>query len=377
MTIESPSEKVRPRGNGLRAWLSERFPIDVKIYEELAREPIPRHMERWWFALGGTPLVLFGIQAVTGILMTWYYVPRPEAAYESVARITNEIPFGWWVRGIHHWGSYMMILAVVLHMIRTFTTGAYRRPRELNWIIGTFLLFTTLAFAFTGYALVNDQRSYWATTVGTNLLSEIPLIGTTILVMIRGGLAVTADTMTRLYPLHIGALPTIIVILIFLHVVLIRFHGVTDLDARERERLLRLGKPIPQPKPGVPERTHFPFFPDHVMTELVIALAVLIILVNLTILFPPDLGPKADPNVTPAHIKPEWYFYPIFRWLKLVPLQVGIAGLIIGMAIFILWPFIDAFLEDRTGHRDINVYLGVVTSVVALGLILWELFSLS
>jgi quinol-cytochrome oxidoreductase complex cytochrome b subunit len=373
----SLANQTQARGNGWRAWLAERFPLDVKIYEELAKEPIPRYMERWWFALGGTPLVLFGIQAVTGILMTWYYVPRPEVAYESVARITHNIPFGWWVRGIHHWGSYLMILSVVLHMIRTYTTGAYRKPREFNWIIGTGLLFVTLAFAFTGYALVNDQLSYWATTVGTNLLAEVPLVGPVILQMIRGGIAVTADTMTRLYPLHIGALPTAIVILIFLHIVLIRFHGVTDLDARERERLTRLGKPLPPPKPGVPERTHFPFFPDHVMTELVIALAVLVILVNLTILFPPDLGPQADPANTPAHIKPEWYFYPIFRWLKLVPLQVGIAGLIIGMALFVFWPFVDAFIERRTGQRDLNVYIGIIVAIGALGFILWELFSLT
>lgn len=361
---------------GWRGWLAERIPLDVKIYEELAKEPIPRHMERWWYALGGTPLVLFGIQAITGILMTWYYVPRPEVAYESVRRITSDIPFGWWVRGIHHWGSYMMILAVVVHMIRTFTTGAYRKPREFNWIIGVGLLFITLGFAFTGYALVNDQLSYWATTVGTNLFSEIPFVGPIILNMIRGGLAVTADTMTRLYPIHIGALPTAIVILIFLHIVLIRFHGVTDLDARERERLARLGKPIPPAGDAKPVASHFPFFPDHVMTELVIALGVLIVLMNLTILFPPTLGPQANPAETPAHIKPEWYFYPVFRWLKLVPLQVGIAGLIVGMLLFTLWPFVDAWLERRFAQRDLNVYVGAIAGVVALGFILWELFSL-
>jgi len=362
---------------GLPGWLGERFPLDVKIYEELAREPIPRHMERWWFALGGTPLVLFGIQAITGILMTWYYVPRPEVAYASVARITNQVPFGWWVRGIHHWASQLMIIAVVLHMLRTFITGGYRRPRELNWIIGTGLLVVTLAFAFTGYALINDQRSYWATTVGTNLFAEIPVVGPIILKMIRGGVAVTADTMTRLYPIHIGALPTAIVILVFLHVVLIRFHGVTDLDARERERLIRLGKPLPPPPPpGKPTPAPtFPFFPDHVMTELVIALGALILLVNLTVIAPPGLGPQADPTVTPLHIKPEWYFYPIFRWLKLFPLQVGVFSLVVGMFCFVFWPFIDAFLERRFHQRDLNVYLGTIVALGAMGFILWEVFS--
>ena len=361
---------------GWRGWLGQRFPIDVKIYEELAREPIPKHMERWWFALGGTPLLLFAIQGATGILLTWYYVPRPEVAYESVARITNEIPFGWWVRGIHQWGSQLMIIAVVLHMLRTFITGAYRKPRELNWMIGTGLLLITLTFAFTGYALVNDQLSYWATTVGTNLFAEIPLIGPIILQMIRGGVAVTADTMTRLYPLHIGALPTAIVGFIALHVVLIRFLGVTDLDKRERERLERLGKPVPALANGKHEASHFPFFPDHVMTELVIGMAVLIILVNLTIIFPPTLGPQANPADTPLHIKPEWYFYPVFRWLKLFPLQLGLLGLGIGMAGFVLWPFVDGFSERRFGNSDLNVYVGFVVAVGALAFILLEMFSL-
>jgi quinol-cytochrome oxidoreductase complex cytochrome b subunit len=110
---------------------------------------------------------------------------------------------------------------------------------------------------------------------------------------------------------------------------------------------------------------------------LVIALAVLIILVNLTILFPPTLGQMANPAETPTHIKPEWYFYPVFRWLKLVPLQVGIAGLIGGVALFVFWPFVDAFIERRLGQRDLNVYIGLVAAVGALALILWELFSLA
>ena len=192
MSMESTEAK------GWRGWLGQRFPIDVKIYEELAKEPVPKHMERLWFALGGTPLLLFAIQGITGILLTWYYVPRPEFAYESVVRISSELPFGWWVRGIHQWGSQLMIIAVILHMLRTFTTGAYRKPRELNWLVGTGLLVVTLTFAFTGYALVNDQLSYWATTVGTNMFAEIPIIGPIMLQMIRGGVAVTADTMTRL-----------------------------------------------------------------------------------------------------------------------------------------------------------------------------------
>ena len=360
---------------GWRTWLGERFPLDVKIYEELAKEPIPRHMERWWMVLGGTPLLLFIIQAITGILLTFYYVPRPEIAYESVQRITYQIPFGWWARGIHHWASQLMIIAVALHMLRTFITGAYRRPRELNWLIGAGLLVTTLGMAFTGYALINDQRSYWATTVGTNLFAEIPLIGTGLLHLIRGGVTVTADTLTRFFPIHVLFLPAVLLILVGLHVALIRFHGVTDLDARERERLARLGKPVPESAPGQPApAATFPFFPDHVMTELVVVMGLLIVLMNLTVLFPPPIGAPVNINETPLLVQPEWYFFPVFRWLKLFPLQVGILSLMVGAFCWIFWPFIDAFLERRCGQRDLNVYLGTVVALGAVGFILWEVF---
>jgi quinol-cytochrome oxidoreductase complex cytochrome b subunit len=144
----------------IASWISERIPFEWDTLKDSLDEPVPRHMHKWWFCLGGTPLYLFMIQIVSGIALSFYYVPEPGAAFESVRYITQEAPFGWWVRGVHRWSSELMVVAVILHMTRVFLTGAYRRPRELNWLIGMGLLITVLTFGFTGYSLIPPRRPH-------------------------------------------------------------------------------------------------------------------------------------------------------------------------------------------------------------------------
>ncbi len=338
--------------NKIKAFFQERIPFDWSTLEHPLREPVPYHMRYWWFALGGTPLILFFIQAATGILLTFYYMPSPPEAYYSVKYIQEVVPYGWWIRGIHHWGANLMIATVILHMMRVFFTGAYRRPRELNWLIGTGLLFTTLAFGFTGYSLIYNQLSYWATTVGTNLLRDLPVIGPLMLAFLRGGMEVTANTLTRFYSIHIGMLPTMIIVLVALHIFLFRLHGISQLDPKDK-RTIR-------------------FFPDHVLLELVIAFYLVLILTSLAILFPPPLGELADPTTTPEHIKPEWYFYPIYRWLRLVPGLVGLIGVVLFVVVLVFWPAVDALLRRWFPKRDLSVVLGAITAIVLMAALTWE-----
>ena len=156
-------------GAAIQKWLRDRVPLDPEQLKHFGSEPVPNHMRRWWWCLGGTPAYLFLVQLGTGILLTFYYVPEPARAYDSVWRISHELSFGWWVRGIHHWGSHLMIVAVILHVMRVFFTGAYRAPREINWVVGSFILGIVLFFGFTGYSLVYEQLSYWGATVGANI----------------------------------------------------------------------------------------------------------------------------------------------------------------------------------------------------------------
>ena len=343
-----------------KEWFIERFPIDYKKFIEInehifLKEPIPMHMKKWWYCSGAMPLILFMLQVGTGILLSFYFVPSPEMAYESVRHITEEVRLGFWVRGIHRWGSNLMVISLLLHITRVFFTSSYRKPREFNWIVGVLLFLLTLAFSFTGYSLINNQLAYWATTVGTNMFKEVPLIGTLLLDFLRGGDDVTANTLTRFFMIHVMFLPLAMFIIIAVHIIILRIHGVSE--------------------PEGFEKGHYAFYPHHFYKVILLTLFVISIISSLTIIYPPGLGVPADPLVTPLHIKPEWYFFPSYRFLKLVPLITGIlltTAFILGM---IFWPFIEPILSKDLKRRTRFSYLvGSLTIVFTVILTVWEMF---
>ena len=341
--------------NRVQDWLKSRFPIDEDELVTLGSEPVPGHLKRWWWCIGGTPAYLFVVQAITGILLTFYYVPTPEEAYESVEMITHEVRFGWYIRGIHKWAANLMIVALLLHMMRVFFTGAYRKPREGNWIVGCCLLLITLGFGFTGYSLIYEQLSYWGATVAGNILEAVPLVGDRLADFLRGGQSVGSNMLTRLFVFHIGALPTLIIAVIIVHLLLMRVHGVSELAS-----------------PKDADAKTFPFFPDHLMTEIGLAMFLMFILTFLAIVFPAGLGEKADPLNTPEHIKPEWYFFWAFRWLKLMSDRAAVItqGLFVGL--IFAWPFIDAWIRRRRPDSEASVWVGAGVVVFLLVLTIWE-----
>ena len=147
---------------GFKTRIQESFPINQEALIELTAEPIPNHLKRWWWALGGTPLYMFVVQIITGVMLIFYYVPESDMAYQSISNITFNVQYGWLIRSIHRWSSNIMIAALLLHMLRVFFTRTYRKPREVNWMFGVVLFLLTLMFGFTGYSLVYEQMSYWA-----------------------------------------------------------------------------------------------------------------------------------------------------------------------------------------------------------------------
>ncbi len=339
-----------------RRWLGERVPVPLRSLQQPLREELPVHLRSWMGWLGGTPLLLFVVQVITGILLTFYYRPEVTHAYASVRHITYDVRYGWLVRGIHRFGAQLLVVTVLLHVIRVFVTRAFRRPRELTWILGVTMFLLTLGFCFTGYSLVYDSLSYWATTVGTNLLASIPVIGPSALWLIRAGPDVNPDTLGRFYNVHVGVIPTVFVIVLALHIWMVRLHGVARLERDDRaERYL--------------------FFPEHVLRETAMALLLLLALVLYSMARPPSLGSPADPAVTPSHIRPEWYFYPSYRWLKLVPMQIGIwttVAFILGM---VFWPWIDALLERRAPGRHLGLWVGAAAFGFTLYLLVSEALS--
>ncbi len=221
----TPKERAVEVPVSALGWLDERTGASPFLRGFLFRK-VPKGTN-WFYTLGSATMFAFLSQAVTGVFLAMYYEPDVSRAYESTARITNELFLGELVRGMHRWGSTVMLVLVFLHMGRTFFFGAYKYPRELNWIIGVILLVLTLLMGFTGYLLPFDQRSFWATVVGVNLNSSGPLVGPFLADFLRGGPEFGAYTLSRFYAMHMLLIPGLIAALIGAHLYLVAKLGTT------------------------------------------------------------------------------------------------------------------------------------------------------
>jgi quinol-cytochrome oxidoreductase complex cytochrome b subunit len=189
----------------------------------------------WLYTLGSATLFVAINQIVTGILLTIYYVPSPDQAYDSVQYITTAVPAGWFIRGLHHWGASAMVLLTVAHMLRVIILGSYKFPREVTWFTGIGLLLVVIGFGFTGYLLPWDQKAYWATTVGTRIAEVTPLVGDWILRIMRGGEELSAVTLARFFGVHVWFLPATLLLLLGIHLFLIVRIGISEVPEREEE----------------------------------------------------------------------------------------------------------------------------------------------
>ena len=224
--MASPTTSRRERILYPIDWLEERSGIVGGIRYFFFRN-VPGDVN-WFQTLGSATLTAFIVQTVTGVILALYYKPDPVNAYPSIQYITNDLWGGWLVRGMHRWGASAFIILMFLHMGRVFLFGAYKYPRELNWIIGVLLLVTGLLEGFTGYLLPWDQTAYWATTVGININATAPFLGPFIAQLIQGGSAINADTLSRFYAVHMLVLPGALFALIGLHLYLVVRLGVTS-----------------------------------------------------------------------------------------------------------------------------------------------------
>jgi menaquinol-cytochrome c reductase cytochrome b subunit len=207
-------------------WLEERsgFVGAVKyfLFRRVAGE------SNWFHTLGSATLTAFLVQLVTGVVLAMYYRPDPETAYDSIQKITNELTLGWLVRGMHKWGASVFIILLFLHMGRVFLFGAYKYPRELNWLLGVIILTLALVEGLTGYLLPWDQTAYWATVVAININANAPIVGPFLGDFLRGGAEIGEDTLARFYSLHMLVIPGGLITLITLHVYLVIRLGVTE-----------------------------------------------------------------------------------------------------------------------------------------------------
>lgn len=207
--------------------LDRSLAMTSNIFLHLHPVKVKRKSLKWSysFGLGIISAILFGVLALTGLLLMVYYVPSIERAYETMKTIQFSIPLAQFTRNMHRWGAHAMVLAVVLHMVRVFFTGAFLPPREFNWVVGVVLLLLTLGASFTGYLLPWDQLSYWAITVGTNIASYAPGVGPLMQKFLLGGMEVGQNTLIRFYTLHVAFIPMLIVLLVSVHVWRVRKDG--------------------------------------------------------------------------------------------------------------------------------------------------------
>jgi ubiquinol-cytochrome c reductase cytochrome b subunit len=329
-------------------WLDDR--LDLKsIRTALLDRRMPTGLT-WWHTLGSATFAVFLVQAVTGIALAMYYSPSPDHAYDSIRYLEHRVPGGALLRGMHYWGSSVMVVLVLAHMTRVFTWGAYKYPREANWVLGVGLLILVLGFGFTGYLLPWDQKAYWATEVGTNIAGTTPFIGPALVRLLRGGTQLGAATLSRFYSLHTLLFPLLLVGMVLLHIAMVIRQGI---GARPRD--LEEGAPEFTAERSYRDfyttaehkakETGPPFWPEVISKDVVTATVVIGFIVVMAMAFGAGLEAPADPTDTTYIPKPEWYFIPFYQALKLVPgsmesvIAVGVPAAMI-LAILAL-PFLD------------------------------------
>jgi quinol-cytochrome oxidoreductase complex cytochrome b subunit len=206
-------------------FINARFGLTNR-HRRVLDKPVPAGIN-YLTCFGGITFTLFVMQVLTGLLLSLYYTPSDAEAYQSIQRLQQEVPLGRLLRSLHYWSANLMVVTIVLHMLRVFVVGAYKNPRELNWVAGSLLLVLTLGFGFTGYLLPWDQKAYWATVVGTNMLGSVPFIGPALASVLRGGIDVTGQTLLRFYSMHILWLPLFTAFFLWVHFHIIRKLGVS------------------------------------------------------------------------------------------------------------------------------------------------------
>ena len=357
---DKPQDKTTPSGNTWHRcyeWLDLRTGVGSLLHEALD-EPIPGGA-RWAYVFGSVLLFLFISQTITGVFLALYYVPSATSAHTTVAYIVKEVTGGSFLRSLHAYGSSAVVIVLLLHLTQTYLYGAYKGRRELLWISGCVLLALMLAMAFTGYLLPWDQKAYFATTVGTNMASDIPFIGTWVKRFMRGGDEMGTLTVSRFFVAHVFVIPAVLIAFIATHVYLFRKAGAA-------------GPPSEDPiNPRLPTQR---FYPKQVAMDTIVALVMILILGSLAHFAPTELGPKANPADTQYVPRPEWYYLPIFQWLKYWRGPYAIFGIIviptITAALLVLVPFIDRRLERRAWRRPVavGIFMLILGGFVVMGL---------
>ena len=348
-------------------WIEKRLPVFSFFKKEYLEYQMASNVNYFW-AFGAIAMGMLVIMIVTGIALAMHYTPSADQAFSSVARIMNDVNYGWLLRSLHANGASFFFIAVYLHVFRSLYYGSYKEPRELIWVLGMLLLTMMIATAFLGYVLPWGQMSFWAATVITNIFTAIPLIGEGLVTWIWGGYSVDNPTLNRFFALHY-LMPFLILAFIVLHVAAVHVSGSNNPD-------------------GVPKKNTVAFHPYITIKDLFAFSLFMIAYLIFVFFFPNALGHPdnfipANPLVTPAHIVPEWYFLPFYSILRAIPDKLGgVIALLGAIGVLFLIPWLDTSKVRSCRFRPLYskflwawiatcLILGVAGSQPPEGLWLW------
>lgn len=347
-------------------WLDDRLGLS-DLMGPVLKHLVPRDA-KWWYVFGSATLVAFIVQVVTGVALAFSFVPSSSQAYDTLRFITNESPFGNFLRGLHYYGASAMVLMVGAHMAQTFLFGAYKYPREMSWSTGVLLLGFTLVMGFTGQLLRWDQTAAWSVVVAAQQAGRVPFIGNWLAQFILGGTTLGGATLSRFFAIHVFLIPGLMFAFIGLHVWLVLRHGISDPPVP--------GKPV-NPATYKKEyhdelaRTGVPFWPDGAWRDFVFGTAVVIGIAVLALAYgPPAIDRPPDPSILDADPRPDWYLLWYFAVLALIPAKVEgvvmiLAPALIGV-ILLLAPILSSRGERHWSRRPWAIGV-VLLSVLMIG----------
>ncbi|MGA9944896.1 MAG: cytochrome b N-terminal domain-containing protein [Candidatus Cybelea sp.] len=341
-------------------WIEERTGF-VSMTQNFLTEEIPGGAS-YWYVFGSATLFAMIVQIVTGIFLTAFYAPSTATAWESTRAIYLN-PWAHFIISVHYWGASAMIALVFLHLLQVLVWGAYKSPRELQWVVGVLLLLVTLVLGLTGYLLPWDMNAYFASRVSLNIVG-LPPGGSTIQNIAQGGATLGTETINRFFSLHVWLMPAALLVLVAAHLVIFRRQGPAG--------------------PAIDDRRGLPpgrFWPEQLFMDAVVSFIVFVIVVLLARFLPPYLDAKADPTVSNFTPYPAWYFLSLFGLLALVPPKVHLGPLTIGTellativvptifgAIVLLVPWLDRGPTRRFGARAGILWATTVALIAIVGL---------
>jgi len=349
------------------AWIDDRFPL-TKVWEEhMAKYYAPKNFNFWYF-FGSLAILMLVMQIVTGIFLTMHYKPDAGMAFASVEYIMRDVPWGWLMRYLHAVGASMFFIVVYLHMFRAIIYGSYRGPRELIWIFGMVIFIALMAEAFMGYLLPWGNMSFWGAQVIISLFGAIPYVGDGLVEWLRGDYVISDATLNRFFAFHVIAVPLVLIILVFLHIVALHKVGSNNPDGIEIKKNKDAN--------GIPV-DGIPFHPYYTVKDIV-GVVVFLMVFSAIVFFVPEMGgwflekdnfTPADPLTTPPHIVPLWYFTPYYSILRAVTWEWlpggaklwGVIAMGASLVILFFLPWLD-----RSPVKSIRYRGGIFKAALAI-----------